>query len=564
MGGTRPLLAGCAAAALLAAPAARADDPAPAAWKLGSSDLAHYTTKFVKKKGGDTIIDDADPVFVHGHDLRDGGLYLPVFLRREELPALFSLRTPAPGPFEWKLRIEDTVDLRVQGNATAADAATSVELKVEATFASAGRPADQDQFTLREGQVKATIVFDRTAGVVKTAHVEISYVREKTDSKHADKPAQVKETWDHELKSVVVLGNAKFPADVNAAIDKGVAHLRTLQKPDGDYEPYGDQQLGTTALCVYTLLSCGVPVTDPAVEKALALVFASKPTRTYEQGVSLMAVERAYTPPEEIADPRRGESHSSPRELPPERRAWCERTAAALESGCTAPGTWGYPNAGNDLNRSDSSNTQYAVLGLQAASRLGIAVKESTWLGVVRNFGQVREGDGPKGAVSILRAGHAVTEQPEVTNVPRVLGFRYRPNERRVWGSMTCAGIASLAIVRDELRRSKRLPAKLEGDIDASIVSAWAWLDTNWATDRNPGRPSRDWYYYFLYCLERAAILDGVQRVGGRDWYFEGASELIARQKKDGSWDEPGANHTTETCFSLLFLKRATAPLTPK
>jgi hypothetical protein len=206
------------------------------------------------------------------------------------------------------------------------------------------------------------------------------------------------------------------------------------------------------------------------------------------------------------------------------------------------------------------------VLGLQAASRLGIPAKEGTWLGVLRHFGQVREGDGPKGTVSLLRAGQAVTETAAASAVAKVAGFRYRANERRVWGSMTCAAISSMSIARDELRRMKsaKLGAKMDDEIDAAVLGAWAWLDRHWGVDRHPEKPGRDWYYYWLYSLERAAILDAVQRVGGRDWYFEGAAELLARQKPEGHWDEGGGNHTTETCFALLFLKRATAPLTPK
>jgi hypothetical protein len=51
--------------------------------------------------------------------------------------------------------------------------------------------------------------------------------------------------------------------------------------------------------------------------------------------------------------------------------------------------------------------------------------------------------------------------------------------------------------------------------------------------------------------------------VGGKDWYFEGATQLIARQRKNGSWNEGGRLDIVETCFALLFLKRATAPITP-
>jgi hypothetical protein len=560
------LAAACVALLVAAASRGVAADAAPAAWKLGLNDFARYDKRRVTTKDGAESVGEPAVATVHGHDLRDEGLYLPVGPGRDDLPSLLAFRTPPAGASEWKLHLDDSVELHLrQTVAVASQTAEALELKVDVSFASAGKPAEFDQFVLRDGSAHATVSFDRAAGVVRSARVAVTYTRERAEPKKTDKPAAVAETWDFALHGVSACGYAAFGADVNAAIDRGVKHLRTLQRPDGAYDPYSGQEMGTTALCVYTLLSCGVAAEDPAVEKALDLICASDLTRTYEQAVGLMAVDRAYTPPDEAA--RRADDGRRPvRNLPPQRRAWCERTAAALESGCSAPGTWGYPNAGNDLNRADTSNTQYAVLGLQAAGRIGCATKDATWAGVVRHFSQVREAEGPRGSVTLLRAGQAVTENVATTPVAKVAGFRYRANEKRTWGSMTCAAIASLAIVRDEMRRARggKLGAKEEGEIDAMVAGAWAWLDQHWDVDRHPEKPGRDWYYYWLYALERAAVLDGVQRVGGRDWYFGGATELLARQTKDGFWDEPGGNHTTETCFALLFLKRATAPLTPR
>ncbi|HEX5135395.1 MAG TPA: hypothetical protein VFY93_00355, partial [Planctomycetota bacterium] len=101
-----------------------------------------------------------------------------------------------------------------------------------------------------------------------------------------------------------------------------------------------------------------------------------------------------------------------------------------------------------------------------------------------------------------------------------------------------------------------------ERDIEEMILGGWAWLDRNWGMDRNPGHPGGDWYYYYLYSVERAGALTGVKRVGGKDWYLEGAEQLLSRQKESGAWDEPGDGDTSETCFALLFLKRATTPTT--
>jgi hypothetical protein len=95
------------------------------------------------------------------------------------------------------------------------------------------------------------------------------------------------------------------------------------------------------------------------------------------------------------------------------------------------------------------------------------------------------------------------------------------------------------------------------------VLGGWAWLDQHWGVDRHPEKRGGEWLLYYLYSLERAGVLDGVKRVGGKDWYFEGATELLARQAENGSWSEVGADELAGTCFALLFLKRATAPLTP-
>ncbi|MHC4850044.1 MAG: hypothetical protein ACYTEG_16565, partial [Planctomycetota bacterium] len=68
--------------------------------------------------------------------------------------------------------------------------------------------------------------------------------------------------------------------------------------------------------------------------------------------------------------------------------------------------------------------------------------------------------------------------------------------------------------------------------------------------------------YYYLYAIERAAVLDRVKRVGVHDWYFEGAAWLLDQQRKHGAWDRKDTKDDVNTCFALLFLKRATAPLT--
>jgi hypothetical protein len=89
-----------------------------------------------------------------------------------------------------------------------------------------------------------------------------------------------------------------------------------------------------------------------------------------------------------------------------------------------------------------------------------------------------------QGRVALIREGEALPDEARSTTqndaaVKRAGGFRYRGSEARVWGSMTCAGIASLSLVRHHPARirSKKLTGRVEREIDEGILGAWAWLD---------------------------------------------------------------------------------------
>jgi hypothetical protein len=61
------------------------------------------------------------------------------------------------------------------------------------------------------------------------------------------------------------------------------------------------------------------------------------------------------------------------------------------------------------------------------------------------------------------------------------------------------------------------------------------------------------WSFYRIYGLERVGALEQVERIGDCAWYPEGAARLCAAQAEDGGWAGE-----VQTCFALLFLKRAT------
>ena len=72
-----------------------------------------------------------------------------------------------------------------------------------------------------------------------------------------------------------------------------------------------------------------------------------------------------------------------------------------------------------------------------------------------------------------------------------------------------------------------------------------------------------EFVYYYLYALERAGILCGTEAMGTHRWYPEGAKFLVEKQSPDGQWEHDGDwnKPVWNTCFAILFLKRATRPL---
>jgi hypothetical protein len=65
---------------------------------------------------------------------------------------------------------------------------------------------------------------------------------------------------------------------------------------------------------------------------------------------------------------------------------------------------------------------------------------------------------------------------------------------------------------------------------------------------------------YFLWTVERVGVLYNLRQIGDKEWYTWGAEMLVEGQGLDGSWHHGGYHGSTrviDTCFALLFLRRA-------
>jgi Domain of unknown function (DUF4159) len=310
---------------------------------------------------------------------------------------------------------------------------------------------------------------------------------------------------------------------VRQAIEAGVRFLKARQQHDGSWGGGATAySVGETSLVALALLSTGEDPAAPDMHAALEYLrsFAPEPlNNTYAIGLQTMVFA--------AAEPR----HDRARILA--NVEWLER--AQLKPA----GDWTY-NTGA-FGFGDNSNSQYALLGLQAAGEAGINVGPRV-LNFARNYYEITQ----------LRDG----------------GWGYNVRIKQASGSMTCAGLASLIITGarryESLERlqGERIRDCGKGVVNFHVTRAIDWLASHFQVVQNFGH-GLVWKYYYLYGLERAGRLTGTRFFGRYDWYRLGAQELVRTQiRQAGSWRGVGQeDEILATSFALLFLAKGRAPV---
>jgi len=378
----------------------------------------------------------------------------------------------------------------------------------------------------------------------------------------------------------------EFKRKVNEAIGKGTDWLVARQDSTGKFPAFEDARgaiypLGMHALCTLAVIKGGRGLDSDEVKKALkglASLYATNRNalKTYDVGVVLMVLDAKAHPPGE----EKGRGRRKPKVDPDDARL-AQELVKWLQLKQQPNGMWRYPEGGEDM-----SNTQYAALGLWAAHRLEVEINK----GVVRRMMEAvldrqakegprvplildpesyrRAGKERRSTTSIMGRGWRYLKEGEVTRdgpdgKERKIVYPYS-------GSMTAAGVAILAIGREILGdKDTWLSPARDREVRKAMWEGLAWLQANWDVRDNPGQPG-NWPFYWIYGLERAARVCGVEYVGLHDWYLEGASRLLPDQRPDGSWPlnqrmrPPGDQNVrwwsdqVDTCFAILFLTKST------
>jgi hypothetical protein len=385
---------------------------------------------------------------------------------------------------------------------------------------------------------------------------------------------------------------AAFDDLVNKAIDRGVAHLREIGKK-GVWQ-YGNEEhsVGATGLAGLALLESGVKETDDAVQTAARVVRNGAVTLTlnYAIATSILFLDRLGDPQDVpiiqslgirllAAYQTSSKGWSYETSTPPQTEI--ARLKAVL-AGRKEPGTFiplkerkplkpadlpadirklytdTQPHRMRPGQSIDNSNTQFALIGLWVARRHGIPVDAY----LIDTDKRLRETQYYGGwAYKSPYLGRPLQ--------PKEIAMLQMMPDMKPSLQMTCCGMIGLGlgygaegkgIVKRDLAKDAHLQTGF------SILAGFIGNPTGDVTQaarlgENSGRS-----YYALWVLERTAVMFDLKKIGGKDWYRWGAEILLANQGSDGSWRGMFADGGVDTCFALLFLKRAnlTADLSTK
>lgn len=541
-----------------------AQDAEPLRWKLAKTDFARYRALRVNADGKPEPYPNRT-VGLFGYEIADDARYQPPSPDVWELPLILGLSLPAKPlkvgqSHEWAVEIEDgwgwgpIVARLTTTRRENADGLIDLDLKARIAPHPKTRPAG-NQRAIDRGSYEATLLFDPAAGVARKLSFSSSVTYTQTDPKRAAET--FKQAEQIELVKVLPHRHAEFEREVNAAIDKGIEWIwRQYSENDGHWGAHYEYTLGPTALALLTILKGSLDRKDDRIRRALDWLLAQPLKRTYETGVSLMALEAFYSPkdpsdrfnPGHVADP------DIARHIEPAHLKWAQEAARFLESNLTT-GMWSYPST--DANARDFSNTQYGVLGLFSAARCGAVLDAPAYHRILTSYLRLQQKRGPKVELALLDAapGRTVAKQPAEAR-----GWMYHDDAAEPpYASMTAGGLSSLVILDSLMRRmgAAKYDRTDQAQVRTAIRDGWAWLQHHWSAKWNRAH-GRDWWYYALYGLERCGMLSGVASVGEHDWYYEGAQMLVSNQAADGAWAAGPYVWFHDVCFAVLFLKRAT------
>jgi hypothetical protein len=410
---------------------------------------------------------------------------------------------------------------------------------------------------------------------------------------------------------------------VDAAIERGVRFLKAQQLRTGTWRPDGFHALGYAALPALTLLECNVPAKDPVVQRAASVVrrHAHLVNDTYDLALALLFLDRLGDKSDRaliqkiglrlvaaqteaggwnydcpiLTKPEMAKLMLFLQQARPPAAQLLSLPAGAASEQKALPGA---PSA-SSLGRSGTQPTKPKSVSKDSpAAKTKPALRLESLPANVRRLPIVNAIAKPKGmekanarlmpflptrddnsnsqfALLALWAARRHDVPTERTLALADKRYRTSQNADGGWGyqhrsptksAMTGVGLLGLALGHGASEEGLRAAAegrnkaaaarKLLGD--AAIhdgLEAFAQY-VGGANDRAPLHAN----LYFLWTVERVAMLYNLPTIGNKDWYRWGVNILVPSQQPAGGWflgGYPGADIPVDTSFALLFLKRS-------
>lgn len=325
--------------------------------------------------------------------------------------------------------------------------------------------------------------------------------------------------------------------EAKAAVARAVGYLRQSKLPAASHNPPAPSE----DLVLWAFLNAGVPKGDPLFQKLLKGALEAKLQRTYTVSLHAMMLQRL--------DPEayRGRIADCAQFLVDNQCVngqWSYGTPTVRASDGKVKKTRDGPLSGNN------SCSQFAAMALRACVDAGVAIPLETFDRAARGWREC--------------------QRPEADGR---IGWCYTRDEtpHRPYGSMTAGGVMSLVIHHQLAGRDWREDPVLRAGLEwvryhFTVTENFGPVEELMAKEMISDTPNQSTeLYYWLWAVERAATVCGLEKLGTQDWYQEGARELLASQRPDGSWTSgvKRCQPVWDTCYAILFLTRSTRPFAP-
>lgn len=319
------------------------------------------------------------------------------------------------------------------------------------------------------------------------------------------------------------------------SVDKGLQWLRDHQNPiDGSWAGDYGANVGYTSLAALAFLNAGFDESDPTVSKAMNYILSKKhgdgsiyvDLSNYETSLAilpLVATHNSSYNDEIIAAKNYLVSIQN-------------NESAGIDE--TSPWYGGWAYIGLDSDWSDLSNTQWTMMGLDAAN---LPKSDSTW---------------SKAETFVTRCQNLEANPWHFSNDG---GFGYQPPNvsccgRHIsYGSMTAAGIWGL-----------RLAGVPTGD--QRIQAGLNWLKDNYAPIETKGNSNcphgSNWMlYYHLLGFAKALVMTDIPVGGWQDTASQAITNyIVSQQYDDGHWTTSSEGDVFATEQAILALQTRTIP----